>query len=38
MNIDKNTHIKNKIIETRLKRQTQKCRVFELKINKRKMK
>ena len=37
MSIDKNTQIKNKIIETRLKRQTQKCRVFELKINKRKM-
>ena len=37
MNIDKNTQIKNKIIETRLKRQTQRCRVFELKINKRKM-
>ena len=37
MSIDKNTQIKNKIIETRLKRQTQRCRVFELKINKRKM-
>ena len=37
MNISKNEQIKKSIIQTKLKRQFQKCRVIELKINMRKV-
>ena len=37
MNLSKNEQIKKSIIETKLKRQFQKCRVIELKINMRKV-
>lgn len=37
MNLSKNEQIKKSIIETKLKRQFQKCRVIELKINIRKI-